>query len=88
MWNLVKQFARTVIPGVLKPLRVMWNEMIGFVFIVFAVMIMGSTVRKWNDFDGSASSIGLFAASVFFFLVMMGYGIYSFFRARKINRSS
>ena len=87
MWKLVKQFAGTVIPGVLKPLRIMWNEMIGFVFIVFAVMIMGSTVRKWNDFDGSPSSIGLFAASVFFFLVMAGYGLYSFFRARKIKRT-
>ncbi len=87
MWKLVKQFAGTVVPAVLKPLRIMWNEMIGFVFIVFAVMIMGSTVRKWNDFDGSASSIGLFAASVFFFLVMAGYGLYSFFRARKIKRT-
>ena len=87
MWKLVKQFAATVIPGVLKPLRIMWNEMIGFVFIVFAVMIMGSTVRKWNDFDGSPSSIGLFAASVFFFIVMAGYGLYSFFRARKIKRT-
>ena len=87
MWNLVKQFAGTVIPGIMKPLRVMWNEMIGFVFIVFAVMIMGSTVRKWNEFDGSPSSIGLFAASVFFFLVMAGYGLYSFFRARKIKRT-
>lgn len=87
MWTLVKKFAGTVIPGVLKPLRVLWNEMIGFVFIVFAVMILGSTVRKWNDFDSTPGSIGLFAASVFFFLVMMGYGLYSFFRARKINRT-
>ena len=87
MWNLVKQFASTVIPGVLKPLRVMWNEMIGFVFIVFAVMILGSTIRKWGDFNDSPSSIMLLAASIFFFLVMSGYGIYSFFRARKINRT-
>ncbi len=87
MWTLVKQFAGTVIPGVLKPLRVMWNEMIGFVFIVFAVMIAGSTIRKWNDFDDSPSSLGLLAASIFFFLVMAGYGLYSFFRARKINRA-
>lgn len=87
MWTLVKQFAGTVIPGIMKPLRVMWNEMIGFVFIVFAVLIMGSTLRKWNDFDDSASSLGLMAASFFFFLVMLSYGIYSFLRARKINRS-
>ncbi len=87
MWNLVKQFAATVIPGVIKPLRVMWNEMIGFVFIVFAIMIAGSTMRKWKDFDDSAGSIGLIAASIFFFVVMMGYGLYSFFRARKINRA-
>ena len=87
MWKLVKQFAATVIPGVLKPLRILWNEMIGFVFIVFAVMIVGSTMRKWSDFDGSPASIGLLAASIFFFLVMAGYGVYSFFRARKINRT-
>jgi hypothetical protein len=87
MWTLVKQFAGTVIPGVLKPLRVLWNEMIGFVFIVFGVLIMGSTLRKWNDFNDSPSSIGLLAASFFFFFVMVGYGVYSFSRARKINRS-
>ena len=89
MWTLVKQFAGTVIPGVMKPLRVMWNEMVGFVFIVFAVMIMGSTVRKWDRFR----CLGRLARNhcgrlIFFFLVMMaGIRLYSFFRARKINRS-
>ncbi len=87
MWTLVKQFMSTVVPAVIKPMRVLWNEMIGFVFIVFAVMIIGSTIRRWNEFDGSMSTILLFAASVFFFFVMAGYGLYSFFRARKINRT-
>jgi hypothetical protein len=51
-----KQFVRHVVPAVIKPLRVLWNEMIAFVFMAFGVMVAFSTWRKFTgDGDGSGN---------------------------------
>ena len=82
-----RMFFSHVVPAVIRPLRVLWNEMIGFVFIMLAVWATPSAIRNvraLNDGDG-----GMFRAviSVFFAAVMVFFGIASFLRARKISRS-
>ena len=82
-----KQFARHVVPAVIKPLRVLWNEMIAFVFMAFGVMVAFSTWRKFSgDGDGSGNFFVL-AAGGFFALILFFYGVSSILRARKIARS-
>jgi hypothetical protein len=87
MFGVVKKFAVHVIPGILKPLRVLWNEVIGFVFVVLGVVFGISAYRRFRDFDGEFSSLLTLAGAAIFVLMLILYGVSSFWRARKISRS-
>ena len=84
---VVKKFLQHVVPGVVKPIRVLWNEVIGFVFLAFAVWTIPSTYRHIRDFNGDPDSLfRLILTSVFSFM-MIYFGVTSFLRARRISRS-
>jgi hypothetical protein len=84
-----KQLVRHVLPGVVKPLRVLWNEIIGFVFLVLAVISGPSVYRSVRDLEAEdAGSFFRMILSVLFVLIMVGFGVSSFMRARRISRSS
>lgn len=87
MPGIVKQFFGHVVPHVVRPLRVLWNEIIGFLFIVLAVWSTPSTIRVARQFDGSVDSIFRLTLSGIFTLLMVGFGLFSFFRARRIAKS-
>lgn len=74
-------------PGVIKPLHILWNELIGFFFAVFAIVILGSLVKGIYDFKGEGEALGRLLLMGFAFLVMAYYGLQSYFKARKIGRS-
>jgi len=84
----VRRFLAHVIPGVLKPLHVLWNEVVGFIFLVLAAWVVPSIVRGIREFNpadaGSLFRIGL---SILWALIMCYFGVTSFLRARKIKRS-
>ena len=83
----VRRFLAHVIPGVIKPLHVLWNEVVGFIFLLLAAWVVPSIVRGIRDFNpadsGSLFRIGL---SIIWTLIMGYFGVTSFLRARKINR--
>jgi hypothetical protein len=81
-----KQFLRHVLPTIIKPIRVLWNELIAFVFVVFAVVAGFSTYRALRDFDGDADSLFRVVLTSVFALIMLFFGLTSFLRARKISR--
>ena len=83
----MKRFLQAFMPGVIKPLHILWNELIGFFFAVFAIVILGSLVKGIYDFKGDSESLGRLALMGFAFIVMAYYGLQSFFKARKIGRS-
>jgi hypothetical protein len=85
--RVLQQFRQHVLPGVVRPLRVLWNEMIGFVFLVFAVVPLPRTWRAWRDYDQTGDGLFHLIVSLIFILTMAGFGIGSFRRARKIARS-
>lgn len=85
--GLVKAFLGSVVPAVMKPLRVLWNEMLAFVFAVFAIIILFPALRQLWNFDGSTNSIAKLGMQVFFGGVMAVCAIFSFTRARKISKS-
>jgi len=65
-------------------MRVLWNQLIGFVFLVLAVFVGLSTWRRMDDGGLTPLTMGLgfaFAAFLAFF------GVSSFLRARKVSRS-
>ena len=87
MWKRValrhgREFARHVVPAVVKPARTLWNEVIGFIFLCFGVIFGFKTVRY--ALDGEHVRLG-FAA--FCTAMMLWFGVGSFLRARKISRS-
>jgi len=73
---------RHVLPAVVKPIHTLWNEVIGFLFLCFAVLFGFQAVRYLLHDD----YVRLFFAG-FCTLLMAWFGISSFLRARKISRS-
>ena len=82
-----RAFLTHVVPAVMKPLRTLWNEIIGFLFIVIAIPFLFKGYQIVNRFDGSIGAILSVAMCAFMTILMAGYGISSFLKARKISRS-
>ncbi len=85
--GMVSKFLSHVVPGVIKPLHSLWNQVMGFLFLVFTVLAAGYAVRAIRDFDGNIESLFRIALPGLFALVMGYFCISSFWRARKISRS-
>jgi hypothetical protein len=77
-----RQFAKHVLPAVVKPARTLWNEVIGFLFFCLAVIFGFNGVRAYMNNEGAKL---LLAAPLA--LVMGWFAVTSFLRARKISRS-
>ena len=83
MFALTRKLLQHVLPGIVRPLHILWNQIIGFFFIVLAILPVPSAVRAYNDPDGGPR----LALTVPFCLLMASFGVSSFLRARKISRS-
>ncbi len=85
----IKLLISHILPGVIKPLRVLWNEIIGFVFFALAVWAAPSSIRAYREFAQSGDTDSLFRVvlAAVFSLLMLWFGVTSFLRARKIGRS-
>jgi hypothetical protein len=86
-----REFVKHVLPAILKPARTLWNEVIGFVFICFAVVFGFKAVRLYLDSLGAGEAASAdfvrFLVAAFCTLLMLYFGVTSFLRARKISRS-
>jgi hypothetical protein len=83
MFALSRKLLQHVLPGVARPLHILWNQIIGFLFLVLAVVPVPSAVRSYQDPNG----LPRLMMSVLFILLMATFGISSFVKARKISRS-
>jgi hypothetical protein len=83
MFSMAKKFLGHVIPGVVRPIHILWNQVIGFFFIVLALLPVNYIIKDWRK-DGGAPRLAL---EIPFALIMAGFGIHSFMRARKISKS-
>lgn len=86
MFSLFSQLVRHLMPGVIRPMRVLWNEVIGFVFLSIAFIVAVNLWRTWRHFNGSADDVFKMVVSSIFGFMMTYFGISSFWRARKIGR--
>lgn len=87
MGQMLGRFLKHVMPGVVKPLRVLWNEIIGFVFLVLALLFAAPAVRAFFSEGHDAGSWMRVIGSGLFALVLAAFGVHSFLRARKISRT-
>jgi hypothetical protein len=80
MFALVKSFFSHVMPSIIRPIHILWNQMIGFVFIVLAVAFGYRVIR-------GKESLGLQLVGAAFVILIGWYGVSSFWKARKISKS-
>ncbi len=74
-----KKFAQHVVPEVVRPARIIWNQAIGAIFLLFAVYFIGyASVHTQNP----AALIG----GSFMGLIMGFFAMTSFRKARRISR--
>jgi hypothetical protein len=83
--NLARQagkFVKHVVPAAVKPVHSLWHEILGFIFLVFALSLCANLIRTRN-------SMGLLKLVLIVPLILLslGYGISSFLKARRISRS-
>jgi hypothetical protein len=74
-----RKFAQHVVPEVVRPARVIWNQAIGAVFLLFAISFAWYSVAQHNNI---AAVIG----GGFLTAVMTFFGVSSFLKARRIAR--
>jgi hypothetical protein len=84
--SLVRRFLGHVVPAVIRPLRIVWNQVIGFLFLALAVAALPRTVHSARDFRGDAESLFRVLLGAFFIALMTGFGLYSFWRAHKVPK--
>lgn len=77
--NHARTFAQHVVPEVIRPARVIWNQAIGAIFLLFALSFSGYAVTQSRN---PAALIG----GLFLGLVMTFFGVISFLKARQISR--
>ena len=87
MVRMINQFLGHVWPGVVRPLHSLWNQMIGFLFIVLALWPIPSAIHYIRHFQEDSDNLVRIVLSFAFAGVMGYFGIVSFLRARKISRS-
>ena len=81
-----KNFVRHIVPAIIKPIRVLWNEIIGFIFLAIGVMVSFSTWRNFNGGQAAGNPFILLMGGCFS-LMLLYFGWSSFRRAKKISRS-
>ena len=81
------EFARHVVPQLMRPLRSLWNEVIGFLFLSLSFLGAVSGFRAFRAFNGEPADLFRLILTGIFVLIMAAFGISSFWRARKISRS-
>ena len=82
MFAKAKKLVVHVLPGIARLIHILWNQVIGFFFIVLALLPVNYILKDWRK--GAAPRLAL---EIPFALIMAGFGIHSFLRARKISRS-
>jgi hypothetical protein len=86
--RLIKAFIASFLPGVIKPLHALWNELLAFIFLTMAVAVgFGPLQRGYRELNGDPINVVKFLSAMFLTALMLGFGLYSFRRARKISRS-
>jgi len=78
---------RTAFLPALKPLRILWNEVVGFLFIVMGIIALPSVWRTFRQFETGEASILRVLMPLALAALLLYFGISSFWRARRISKS-
>jgi len=76
------KFVKHVLPAAVKPVHSLWHQILGFFFLMFAVIAGFKVIRNSASFGPVQMAI-----LILFIAVMATYGVLSFLKARRISRS-
>jgi hypothetical protein len=80
-----KRFAQHVVPEVVRPARIVWNQAIGLLFFVLAIPAFLKAIQLYRAFQADPKSgFVALAISCVFIIVMLSFGASSFLKARRI----
>lgn len=87
-----RAFVKHIVPAIIKPLHSLWNQVIGFLFLSFAVIFGFKTAHIYMDWSKAAPGAGVgdlvrLVMAGFCTFLMGWFGVSSFLRARRISRS-
>ncbi len=82
-----QKFAKHVVPHVVKPARVVWNQVIGVIFLAFGIPAIFKAVGFYRTLDSEPQSMVRLIWTAIFAGIMVSFGVGSFLRARRISRS-
>lgn len=81
-----RKFTQHMVPHVVRPAQIIWNKVIGLIFLVLAVEALSKAYGFYRLLGSDPNSgVGLFF-SLLFGIPMLCFGIGSFLRARKLSR--
>src|SRR5215469_654322 len=94
LWNLGNRHrtvrggvaaAKTVGQAAVRATRILWLEVTGFFFAVFAIWVMGATWNQWEKIHSGASSAPAWhvGVGVGFSAILVYFSVSSFVRARR-----
>ena len=87
MLRIGREFVRHVLPGIIKPLHALWNEVIGFIFLSLAALPVPRVIKQVHQYSQTGEGLSRIVLSLCFIAVMAFFGVQSFLRARKISKS-
>ena len=75
-------FVKHVLPAAVKPLHSLWHDILGFMFLALAGLVVWRVWRRPGTLEPAQ-----LALVVVFVVVTAGYGISSLLKSRRISRS-
>ena len=83
--GMITEFRRHIVPAVIKPLRVVWNQSIAFLFLALTVIGSFMVYKEYHRREDLDAVLALVLGGLF--VGMMGfYAITSLLKARRISR--
>ena len=81
-----KNFAKHVVPEVVRPARVIWNQAIGAIFVILAIPALFKAIQIYRDLGSDPGNELRLVLLLSFVAVMAFFSISSFLKARRIAR--
>jgi len=82
--KLLVRHGQPVLRDLLKPMRRLWLEVTGTMFLAVAFIAAAGTLREWRGLQ-EGGSLWRLALSVIALVMMLAFGVYSFIKARRIR---
>lgn len=81
-----RKFSQHMVPHVVRPAQIIWNQVVGLIFLVLAVGALSQAYKFYQLLGTDPKSGAQLFIALLFGLPMLYFGITSFMRARKLSR--